>query len=83
MLAWQAFHIVGMAVLREIPQIFPVIHECDARDVVIVHLTRAERPDVPTASRPIMNRMQEISFNSSLIREMRAVAFVTKLMVSG
>jgi NTE family protein len=65
------------------PPIFPVIYECDARDVVMVHLTPAERPAIPTASRTIMNRMQEISFNSSLIREMRAVAFVTKLIDEG
>ena len=65
------------------PPIFPVIYECDARDVVMVHLTPAERLDIPTASRTIMNRMQEISFNSSLIREMRAVAFVTKLIDEG
>jgi NTE family protein len=65
------------------PAIFPVIYECNARDVVLVHLTPAERPDVPIASRTIMNRMQEISFNSSLVREMRAVAFVTKLIDDG
>ena len=30
-----------------------------------------------------MNRMQEIGFNSALIREMRAVAFVTKMIDEG
>jgi NTE family protein len=65
------------------PAIFPVIYECDARDIVVIHLTPLERPQVPTGSRAIMHRMQEISFNSSLIREMRAVAFITKLIDSG
>jgi NTE family protein len=65
------------------PAIFPVIYECDARDVVMINLTPVERPELPTDSRAIMNRMQEISFNSSLIREMRAVAFVTKLIDDG
>jgi NTE family protein len=65
------------------PAIFPLIYGCEARDVIMVHLTPTERPNLPVSSRAIMNRMQEISFNSSLIREMRAVAFVTKLIEDG
>jgi NTE family protein len=49
----------------------------------MIHLTPAERPELPVNVRTIMNRMQEISFNSSLIREMRAIAFVTKLIDEG
>ena len=49
----------------------------------MVHLTPTERPELPTNSRAIINRMQEISFNSSLMREMRAIAFVTQLIDDG
>jgi NTE family protein len=48
-----------------------------------VHLTPTERTELPTNSRAILNRMQEISFNSSLMREMRAVAFVTQMIDEG
>jgi NTE family protein len=65
------------------PAIFPVIYNCDARDVVMVHLTPFERPETPTNARTILDRMQEIIFNSSLMREMRAIAFVTKLIDEG
>ena len=65
------------------PVIFPLVYECETRDIVLVHLTPAERPEIPTASHAIMNCMQEIGFNSALIREMRAVAFVTKLIDEG
>jgi NTE family protein len=65
------------------PAIFPLIYGCEARDIVMVHITPAERPGVPRTSVTIMNRMQEISFNTSLIREMRSVAFVTKLIDDG
>jgi NTE family protein len=65
------------------PAIFPLIYNCDSADVVIVHINPAERPDVPTTSRDIMNRINEISFNSSLMREMRAISFVTKLVEDG
>ncbi len=65
------------------PAIFPVIYGCKSCDVVMVHLTPMVRNDFPTDSRSILNRMQEISFNSSLMREMRAIAFVTQLIDEG
>jgi NTE family protein len=65
------------------PAIFPVIYGCKSCDVVMIHLTPMVRTDFPTDSRSILNRMQEISFNSSLMREMRAIAFVTQLIDEG
>jgi NTE family protein len=65
------------------PVVYPLVYECEARDVVMVHLTPAERPEIPSGSHAIMNRMQEISFNSGLIREMRAVTFVNKRIDEG
>jgi len=65
------------------PAIFPVIYGCESCDVLLVHLTPTERSELPTNSRAILNRMQEISFNSSLMREMRAVAFVTQMIDEG
>ena len=62
------------------PAIFPLIYNCDSRDVVIVHINPIERPDVPKTPSEILNRINEISFNSSLMREMRSVCFVTKLI---
>jgi len=62
------------------PAIFPLIYGCDSRDVLVVHINPIERPDVPTSAKDILNRINEISFNSSLMREMRAIAFVTKLV---
>lgn len=65
------------------PAIFPLVYECESRDVVMVHLTPAERPEVPFSSHAIMNRMQEIGFNAALIREMRAVALINKRLCEG
>jgi NTE family protein len=65
------------------PAIFPVIYACAARDIVLVHLTPTERPGTPTTATAIYSRMQEVAFNSSLMREMRAVAFVTDLIDTG
>jgi NTE family protein len=65
------------------PVLFPLIYSCQSHDILVVHANAMERPDVPTTARDIMNRVNEISFNSSLMREMRAVAFVTKLIDDG
>jgi NTE family protein len=62
------------------PAIFPLIYGCDSRDVLIIHINPLERPELPTTAFEIMNRVNEISFNSSLLREMRAISFVTKLI---
>ncbi|MGE3622440.1 MAG: patatin-like phospholipase family protein [Bdellovibrionales bacterium] len=62
------------------PAIFPLIYNCDSPDVVVVQinpLMRAGTPDTPTE---IINRLNEISFNSALIGEMRAISFVQRLI---
>jgi NTE family protein len=65
------------------PALFPVIYGCDSCDVLLVHLTPTERAELPTNSRTILDRMEEISFNASLMREMRVIAFVTQLIDEG
>jgi NTE family protein len=62
------------------PAIFPLIYGCEAPDVIIVHINPINRSHVPRTSSDILNRLNEISFNSSLMREMRAIAFVTRLI---
>ncbi len=65
------------------PSIFPLIYESPTRDVVIVHVNPLVRPDVPRTALEIDNRVNEISFNSSLMGEMRAIAFVARLLRQG
>jgi NTE family protein len=65
------------------PAIFPLIYNCDARDILMVHITPAERPGVPTTASGIMNRMQEINFNTTLIREMRTIAYLNRQIEDG
>lgn len=65
------------------PALFPLIYHCDSSDVAIVHINPLERPELPKTARDILNRINEISFNSSLMREMRAISFVTSLIDSG
>ena len=65
------------------PAIFPLIYSCDSVDVVIVHINPIERDEVPKTAREILSRVNELSFNSSLMREMRAIAFVSRLIDDG
>jgi NTE family protein len=65
------------------PAIFPLIYDARSRDVVIVHLEPVAREGCPTTFLEIMNRFNEVSFNSSLMREMRAIAFINGLVEAG
>jgi NTE family protein len=62
------------------PALFPLIYNCHSADIVIVHINPLFRNEVPRSADDILNRINEISFNSSLMREMRAVSFVTRLV---
>lgn len=62
------------------PAIFPLIYNRGSKDVIIVHINPIVRTKLPRTAAEIFDRMNEISFNSSLLREMRAVAFVTRLI---
>ncbi len=62
------------------PALFPIIYDCDSADIVVVHINPLNRCDEPKTAQEILNRVNEISFNSSLMREMRAIAFVTRLI---
>lgn len=62
------------------PAIFPFFYKCDSQDVMIVHINPMRREDVPKTAPEIMNRLNEISFNSSLISELRAIKFASKLV---
>ncbi|MFP4097153.1 MAG: patatin-like phospholipase family protein [Alphaproteobacteria bacterium] len=62
------------------PVLYPLFYGTKSRDVMIVHINPIEREEVPKSAHDIMNRINEISFNSSLLQEMRAIAFVKKLI---
>ncbi|HSU62341.1 MAG TPA: patatin-like phospholipase family protein [Burkholderiales bacterium] len=65
------------------PPIFPLIYNCESRDVVLVMINPIEIDKVPTGARAIMDRINTLSFNSSLMREMRAINFVSRLVDDG
>ena len=65
------------------PPLYPLFYETDTPDVVLIQINPIERREVPKTAREIVNRLNEITFNSSLLREMRAAHFVSRLIEEG
>jgi NTE family protein len=53
------------------PTITPLVRESDAHDTILVQINPSERPETPRTAMEILNRLNEISFNSSLAKELR------------
>ncbi len=64
------------------PALFPLFPN-DTHDIVIVNINPLHREEIPKTPQDIQNRINEISFNGSLFRELRAVQFVRDLIASG
>lgn len=65
------------------PALFPLFAEHLPDDIVIVNINPLEREQLPVTPQQIQNRINEISFNSSLFRELRAISFVQRLLQEG
>lgn len=65
------------------PALFPLYDPGLPDDIVVININPLHREELPTRSRDIQNRINEISFNSSLLRELRAIDFVRRLLEDG
>jgi NTE family protein len=65
------------------PPLYPLFYGIESDDVVLVQINPIERDSVPRSAREIQNRLTEITFNATLLRELRAVRFVTELVDEG
>jgi NTE family protein len=65
------------------PVIFPFFGTTTTEDVLVVQINPLVRQATPMSSGEIMNRINEITFNSSLIGEYRAIEFVARLINQG
>jgi NTE family protein len=65
------------------PTITPLVNECEAHDVVLVQINPVERPSAPTDARDIQSRINEVSFNATLLKELRMMAVLRKVADPG
>jgi len=65
------------------PALFPLYDKALPDDIVIVALNPLEREEVPKSPQEIDNRVNEVSFNSALLHDLRAIRFVKRLIREG
>jgi NTE family protein len=65
------------------PTITPLVRESDAHDTILVQINPTERPEIPRSAPEILNRLNEISFNSSLAKELRMIALLRSVVDAG
>jgi len=62
------------------PVLFPFFYASKSNDILIVQINPIERQGVPRSAHEILNRVNEISFNASLLAELRSVDFVRRML---
>lgn len=65
------------------PTITPLVRECTASDTLIVQVNPIERRGTPRTARDIINRVNEVSFNATLIKELRMIALLRQVADPG
>ena len=58
------------------PTITPLVRESEAKDVILVQINPRERRETPRTASQILDRLNEISFNSPLMKELRMIALL-------
>lgn len=65
------------------PAMFPLFENTDCKDLLVIQIDSTDYRKLPTTPTDIMDRVTSMSFNSSLMREMRAIHFVNKIVDKG
>ena len=65
------------------PTITPLVRESDAHDTILVQINPPERHEIPRSATEILNRLNEISFNSPLMKELRMIALLRQVADPG
>jgi len=65
------------------PSLFPFHGKTGTDDIVVIQINPIERKGAPKTPQDIQNRMNEISFNGSLLKELRGIDFVDRLIRQG
>src|SRR5215218_2686392 len=65
------------------PTITPLVRECTSSDIVLVQINPVERTDSPRSAREILNRLNEVSFNAVLLKELRMIALLQQVAHDG
>jgi NTE family protein len=61
------------------PTMTPLVRECDSHDTILVQINPVERPGTPRSAREVLNRLNEVSFNAVLLKELRMIALLRRV----
>jgi len=65
------------------PTISPLVRECSANDTILVQINPVERSQTPKTASGIASRVNEISFNAPLLKELRMIALLQQVADTG
>jgi len=65
------------------PTITPLVRESDVPDTILVQINPRIRPETPKTAAEILNRLNEISFNATLMKELRMIALLKQVADPG
>jgi NTE family protein len=65
------------------PTITPLVRECTSSDTLLVQVNPVERAGTPRSAREILDRLNEVSFNSPLMKELRMIAVLRQVANTG
>ncbi len=68
---------IGNPVLR------PLLHDGAAKDILLVQLNPTDRAELPITARDIIDRLNEVTMNAALMRELEGIATINKLLAAG
>jgi NTE family protein len=62
------------------PALLPLIAETDADDLLLVQINPSRRDTLPTSAEDILDRASEVTFNASLLKELRTIGLIKELL---
>jgi len=65
------------------PVMFPLVYDCESSDIILIQLNPTIRNKLPTSAREIGDRLNEITNNASVVREIRAMHLISQLQDEG
>lgn len=65
------------------PTITPLVRECASKDIILVQINPVERSGTPRTAREIANRVNGVSFDAMLLKELRMIALLRQVADPG
>jgi NTE family protein len=65
------------------PTITPLVRECTSKDTLLIAVNPIERQGTPRSAREILDRLNEVSFNATLLKELRMIALLRQVADAG